>query len=63
MKRRFGAFFYGVYQVLGGRHKDDRGLYVSTSGFTKDARFKTHRLGRLASKLMIRSPLLGWRPC
>lgn len=28
---------------LGGRHKDDKGLYVSTSGFTKDARYEADR--------------------
>jgi restriction system protein len=26
-----------IRSFLGGRHKDDRGLYVSTGGFTKDA--------------------------
>jgi restriction system protein len=28
---------------VGGRHKDDRGLYVSTGGFTKDARYEADR--------------------
>jgi restriction system protein len=28
---------------LGGRHKDDRGLYVSTGGFTKDALYEAER--------------------
>ncbi|OLU13196.1 restriction endonuclease [Pseudomonas sp. PA1(2017)] len=28
---------------LGGRHKDDRGLYVSTGGFTKDAHYEADR--------------------
>lgn len=28
---------------LGGRHKDDRGLYVSTGGFTKDSRYEADR--------------------
>jgi restriction system protein len=28
---------------LGGRHKDDRGLYVSTGGFTKDAYYEAER--------------------
>ncbi|WP_260476956.1 restriction endonuclease [Stenotrophomonas sp. 278] len=28
---------------LGGRHKDDRGLYVSTNGFTKDAIYEAER--------------------
>ncbi len=26
-----------IRSFLGGRHKDDRGLYVSTGGFTKEA--------------------------
>lgn len=28
---------------LGGRHPEDRGLYVSTGGFTKDARYEADR--------------------
>ena len=28
---------------IGGRHKDDRGLYVSTGGFTKDALYEAER--------------------
>jgi len=28
---------------LGGRHKDDRGLYVSTGGFSKDAQYEADR--------------------
>lgn len=28
---------------IGGRHKDDKGLYVSTGGFTKDARYEADR--------------------
>jgi restriction system protein len=28
---------------LGGRHKDDRGLYVSTGGFSKDAKYEADR--------------------
>ncbi len=28
---------------IGGRHKDDKGLYVSTSGFSKDARYEADR--------------------
>ena len=28
---------------LGGRHKDDKGLYVSTGGFSKDARYEAER--------------------
>lgn len=34
-----------VRSYLGGRHKDDKGLYVSTSGFTKDARYEADRAG------------------
>lgn len=29
-----------IRSFIGGRHKDDRGLYVSTGGFTKDARYE-----------------------
>lgn len=32
-----------IRSFLGGRHSDDRGLYVSTSGFTKDARYEAER--------------------
>ena len=32
-----------VRSFLGGRHKDDRGLYVSTGGFTKDALYEADR--------------------
>ncbi|MDH1812865.1 restriction endonuclease [Comamonas aquatica] len=32
-----------VRSFLGGRHKDDRGLYVSTGGFTKDAQYEADR--------------------
>jgi len=28
---------------IGGRHKDDKGLYVSTGGFTKDAHYEAER--------------------
>ena len=28
---------------LGGRHQDDKGLYVSTGGFTKDAYYEAER--------------------
>lgn len=28
---------------LGGRHKNDKGLYVSTGGFTKDAKYEANR--------------------
>lgn len=32
-----------IRSFLGGRHKDDRGLYVSTGGFSKDARYEGDR--------------------
>lgn len=32
-----------IRSFLGGRHKDDRGLYVSTGGFTKDAWYEADR--------------------
>ena len=32
-----------IRSFIGGRHKDDRGLYVSTGGFTKDARYEADR--------------------
>lgn len=32
-----------VRSFLGGRHKDDRGLYVSTGGFTRDAYYEADR--------------------
>ncbi|WP_390477685.1 restriction endonuclease [Altererythrobacter sp. MTPC7] len=32
-----------IRSFLGGRHADDRGLYVSTGGFTKDARYEAER--------------------
>jgi restriction system protein len=32
-----------IRSFLGGRHKDDRGLYVSTGGFTKDAHYEADR--------------------
>ena len=44
VKHRSGAI--GAQQVrsfLGGRHPDDKGLYVSTGGFTKDARYEADR--------------------
>ena len=43
-KHRRGAM--GSQEIrgfLGGRHKDDKGLYVSTGGFTKDARYEAER--------------------
>jgi len=32
-----------IRSFLGGRHKDDRGLYVSTGGFSKDALYEADR--------------------
>lgn len=32
-----------IRSFLGGRHQDDRGLYVSTGGFTKDAHYEADR--------------------
>lgn len=32
-----------IRSFLGGRHKDDRGLYVSTGGFSKDAYYEADR--------------------
>jgi len=32
-----------IRSFLGGRHKDDKGLYVSTGGFTKDALYEAER--------------------
>lgn len=34
-----------VRSFLGGRHSDDRGLYVSTGGFSKDAYYEAERAG------------------
>jgi restriction system protein len=32
-----------IRSFLGGRHQDDRGLYVSTGGFTRDAHYEAER--------------------
>ena len=32
-----------IRSFLGGRHKDDKGLYVSTGGFSKDAYYEAER--------------------
>lgn len=32
-----------IRSFLGGRPKDDKGLYVSTGGLTKDARYEAER--------------------
>ncbi len=44
VKHRSGAMgSQSIRSFLGGRHKDDRGLYVSTGGFTKDAWYEADR--------------------
>lgn len=40
-----------IRSFLGGRHETDKGLYVSTGGFTKDARYEAER-GRIPVTLM-----------
>ncbi len=40
-----------IRSFLGGRHENDKGLYVSTGGFTKDARYEAER-GRIPVTLM-----------
>lgn len=32
-----------IRSFLGGRHTNDKGLYVSTGGFSKDARYEAER--------------------
>lgn len=32
-----------IRSFLGGRHQDDRGLYVSTGGFTREAHYEAER--------------------
>lgn len=44
VKHRQGAMgSQEIRSFLGGRHKDDKGLYVSTGGFTKEARYEAER--------------------
>jgi restriction system protein len=44
VKHRKGAMgSQEIRSFLGGRHKDDKGLYVSTGGFTKDALYEAER--------------------
>ena len=44
VKHRRGAMgSQEIRSFLGGRHADDRGLYVSTGGFTKDALYEAER--------------------
>jgi restriction system protein len=54
-----------IRSFLGGRHRDDRGLYVSTGGFSKDALYEADRatvpltlwsLDELARTLMANYP-------
>jgi len=40
-----------IRSFLGGRHDNDKGLYVSTGGFTKDARYEAER-GRIPVTLL-----------
>lgn len=40
-KGQMGA--QAIRSFLGGRHKDDKGLYVSTGGFSKDAHYEAER--------------------
>ncbi len=32
-----------IRSFLGGRHRDDKGLYVSTGGFSKEAKYEAER--------------------
>ena len=44
VKHRKGAMgSQAIRGFLGGRHKDDKGLYVSTGGFSKDAYYEAER--------------------
>lgn len=44
VKHRSGAMgSQAIRSFLGGRHKDDRGLYVSTGGFSRDAHYEADR--------------------
>jgi restriction system protein len=44
VKHRRGAMGANeIRSFVGGRHKDDKGLYVSTGGFTKDALYEAER--------------------
>ncbi|MFM9977010.1 MAG: restriction endonuclease [Sphingomonadaceae bacterium] len=40
-----------IRSFIGGRHKDDRGLYVSTGGFSREAHYEAER-SNIAVKLM-----------
>lgn len=43
-KHRGGAIGApAIRSFLGGRHKDDKGLYVSTGGYTKEAKYEAER--------------------
>lgn len=41
--RKAAMGFQEVRGFLGGRHSDDKGLYVSTGGFTRDAYYEAER--------------------
>ena len=44
VKHRRGAMgSKEIRSFVGGRHKDDKGLYMSTGGFTKDAQYEAER--------------------
>lgn len=44
VKHRRGAMgSQEIRSFVGGRHKDDKGLYVSTGGFTKDGQYEAER--------------------
>ena len=44
MKHRQGTIgSQDIRSFLGGRHPQDKGLYVSTGGFTKDAYYEAER--------------------
>jgi restriction system protein len=45
VKHRTGSSMgsHEIRSFLGGRHKDDKGLYVSTGGFSKEARYEADR--------------------
>ena len=46
VKHRKGAMgSQEIRSFIGGRHKDDKGLYVSTGGFSNDARYEADRAG------------------
>lgn len=42
-----------IRSFLGGRHPEDRGLYVSTGGFTKDAQYEAERASNVTHLMTI----------